>query len=660
MRYRADIDGLRAFAVLPVVFFHAGSEIFSGGFVGVDIFFVISGYLITSIIVQEVGEGRFSILNFYERRIRRIFPALFTVIFFSGVAAYFILMPDSFQEFSDSVVATSLFASNILFWLDTGYFAATAESKPLLHTWSLAVEEQFYIFFPLLLVFSYRHFKERWGLILIPLGGISFLGSLLLINHDQSATFYLAPTRAWELFLGAFLASGLVPKLPKQLLRDAASLLGIIFIVWSITSFSEHTIFPGKKVLIPCLGAALLIYAGEGGSSFVGRFLSLPPMVFMGIISYSLYLWHWPAIVLAKQYAIDTLTEMEIATIIALSTGLAILSWRFVERPFRGGEKILSREAIFFGAAAVIFLASGFGAYGHLSKGWPSRIPGSVYELVEYRNSMNPRHKECLAHEKQWIAPENGCVYGTDHRPAYAVWGDSHAGAMINEIAKIANKYDESVKFISYSGCPTVMGIKRAGKPDHKCPEHNRQSLNYLEANPDIKTVFLISRHSMYINGWTADFGPAESGVKKSALITDSDNTAVTLLQRQSVYKKGLQETVNRLLLANKKIVLIYPVPETGYDIPKTLGKLTLRGEDPAGFTRPVAYFHKRNAFIFKLFDSFGQNANIVRIFPHQQLCDTKECIVFADNKPLYMDDDHLSQPGVEFIASQIEPIFKQ
>ena len=296
-RYRPDIDGLRALAVMPVILFHAGFGC-PGGFVGVDVFFVISGYLITQIIDRDLSAHRFSVLLFYQRRIKRIFPALFGMLTTVLAVGYIVLPPRELQSLGETLIAASGFASNILFFRWAGYFAPSSESTPLLHTWTLSLEEQFYLCWPLLLLLLNRAPTVRWK---IPTTALLLVATLLLssiwVHRFPNGAFYLLPSRAWELALGAMLSFPSVANLAKRLPRPSASLIslaGIGMLGLAVARYGSATPFPGITALLPCLGAALIIAAGEGGRSFGGSLLSLPPLVWIGKISYSLYLWHWP------------------------------------------------------------------------------------------------------------------------------------------------------------------------------------------------------------------------------------------------------------------------------------------------------------------------------------------------------------------------------
>ncbi|WP_298775748.1 acyltransferase family protein [uncultured Shewanella sp.] len=363
MQYRAEIDGLRAIAVLPVILFHAGFQLFSGGFVGVDVFFVISGYLITSIILAELNQGHFSLVTFYERRARRILPALFFVILVCTPFAWAWFMPMDLQDFAQSVVAVSTFSSNILFWLESDYFDTAAELKPLLHTWSLAVEEQYYILFPLFLMWTWR-LGLKWILACLVL---IFMMSLLLAQwgayHAPNAAFYLLPTRGWELILGVFAAFFFYHYHTiniTQYIQNILSLLGLALVIYAIFAFDETVPFPSLYTLVPTLGTLLIILFAQPGT-LVHAFLSLRVFVWIGLISYSAYLWHQPLFAFAKYLSFTEPPFILMLGLCIASILLAYLSWRFVEMPFRN-KKVYSQRAIFTAAIVMssAFLSTGF------------------------------------------------------------------------------------------------------------------------------------------------------------------------------------------------------------------------------------------------------------------------------------------------------------
>ena len=380
MLYRRDIDGLRALAVIPVILFHGGFEWLSGGYIGVDIFFVISGYLITSIILKAQQAGNFSLIHFYERRARRILPALFFVLFACLPFAWWLLLPHELKDFGESLLAVSVFASNILFWQQSGYFAADAELIPLLHTWSLAVEEQFYVLFPLLIMLFWKAAR----MVLISIISVIALLSLGISEwawrEYPDANFYLIPSRAWELMLGSLTAFYLYQhphrshsatqaqtqailhtySSAQRILYQCASLLGFSFIIYALFTFDKNIPFPSIYALLPTLGTALIILFSIEGT-WVYRLLSLKFMVAIGLISYSAYLWHFPLFVFAKIYYIEPLSVLLISVLSVMALVMGYLSWRFIEAPFRNPQNF-SRTQIFSfsGAISLLLISIGF------------------------------------------------------------------------------------------------------------------------------------------------------------------------------------------------------------------------------------------------------------------------------------------------------------
>ncbi len=440
MKYRPEIDGLRALAVIPVIFFHAGFNIFRGGFVGVDIFFVISGFLITSIILKEMEKGQFSLVHFYERRARRIFPALFLVIFCSLPFAYFILLPDAMEDFSKSVISASTFWSNIFFWLQTDYFATQAELKPLLHTWSLAVEEQYYIFFPVFFILCWR-FGMRW---IIGILVFAFIASLSLAQwgayNAPNPTFYLLPMRGWELLIGAFVAIHLNRNSSQasSFVQQSGSAIGLILILYSIFSFDKDTPFPSFYALVPTIGTALiLLYANK--DTFVHRLLSLKVFVLVGLMSYSAYLWHQPIFAFMR-HATDSTPEPSIMLALCLTVfPLSYLSWKYVENPFRNKTKI-NRKSIFTLSIIVILLASSFGLAGALTKGNFWRYSDDDMRIFKSRKNFG---------ELVWLIKNEreGKPFVTDAGKKVLVVGDSNSGDLMNVLNAIQT--DEQLQFSS-------------------------------------------------------------------------------------------------------------------------------------------------------------------------------------------------------------------
>lgn len=373
MIYRAEIDGLRAFAVLPVIFYHAGFALFSGGFVGVDVFFVISGYLITSIILEEKAQGRFTLAGFYERRARRILPALFFVLLACLPFAWWLLLPHELEDFGASLVAVAAFASNFLFWLQTDYFAATAEQIPLLHTWSLAVEEQYYLVFPLLIMLFWK-LGQRWLVVLVTLIALLSLGwSEWMWRQSVEANFFLIPSRAWEMMLGSLTAFYLRHNAASGgWLAQLASLAGLLMLAYAVFFFDSGIPFPSLYTLLPTVGTVLLILFATP-ATWVGKLLSLRILVGIGLISYSAYLWHQPLFVFARMYAPDALNLWALLGLSLASLAMAYLSWRWVEGPFRNRSHF-TRKQIFIMSLLGSLAFVALGGWLVLAEGVASRF----------------------------------------------------------------------------------------------------------------------------------------------------------------------------------------------------------------------------------------------------------------------------------------------
>jgi peptidoglycan/LPS O-acetylase OafA/YrhL len=460
LSYRPDIDGLRAIAVLSVVAYHLSLGGVSAGFVGVDIFFVISGFLITSIVHREISSSSFSLVKFYERRIRRIVPALTCVLVISCIVAWYGLLPQEFDDFAKSLVAAVLSVSNILFWRQAGYFDTPSELKPLLHTWSLGVEEQFYLFFPPLLMWISRHYKNSLRKWIIGIAIISFAVSAWGVFTFPTATFYLIDTRAWELMIGAMLALEIFPSINGTVQRNIASIGGLLLIGIADFVFTASTPFPGAAALLPCLGAALIIAAGKTGTSFVGKLLSIKPLIFIGLISYSLYLWHWPIFVFHRAGVLPTtiLGHHMGLGVLAESVIAAVLSWRFVEMPFRAGSIAPSTKPLFWGTAVSTAVIAVFAIIVIFSGGVPNRFTPDAVTIGSYLANGGDLHAEregtCLidlGHPFKDFRPDI-CLNMSSDKPNLLLLGDSHAGHLWKGLSTQFPEFN--LLQASAAGCP--------------------------------------------------------------------------------------------------------------------------------------------------------------------------------------------------------------
>ncbi len=468
MFYRADIDGLRAVAVLPVIAFHAGISAFSGGFVGVDVFFVISGYLISNRIMADLRDGNFEIRAFYERRIRRIFPALAAMLFCTSALSYMYLLPSELENFSKSLVAAALSLSNVFFWNDSGYFAASSETQPLLHTWSLAVEEQFYALFPLCLLLANRFSKGSLRITLTFLIALSFCASSVQAFLGQTGGFYLLHSRAWELLLGAVIAGGSIPSFRKGLFSQCSAVLGLGMIMGAVFVFSKDTPFPGMAALIPCIGAALIIHIGRTTDTLTSRLLRKPPLVFVGLISYSLYLWHWPLIVFQKNESIlfsGLSSAASKALLVCICFVPAILSWWLIEKPFRSGP-----TSIFAGFGVTTGLVAAIGIAGWFENGFPDRFSPAEIEMASYLTydpAPDYRAGVCFVMDNSDKVDES-CLRSIEGRKNYILVGDSFAADLWTGLTNIFP--DVNLMQATGAGCrPTLAQATSTDVRQRRC-----------------------------------------------------------------------------------------------------------------------------------------------------------------------------------------------
>jgi peptidoglycan/LPS O-acetylase OafA/YrhL len=653
--YRSDIDGLRALAVLPVLLFHAGIPGVGGGYVGVDVFFVISGYLITGIIHREVSEGRFSIVRFYERRVRRLLSALFAVVLVTTIAAYKLLLPAQFLDYGQSLGAVALFSSNVLFFFEAGYFDAPAEVKPLLHTWSLSVEEQFYVFFPLLLLLVQRFLGRRFVLVVSLLCLVSFVANVALVGEHQSAAFYLLPFRAWELGIGSMLAIGAVPAIKNKNVAHACGAAGIVMILLAVFMFTSHTTFPGMAAALPCVGTALILHAGVLGQGVAFSILSREPLVFIGKISYSLYLWHWPIVVFTKQLAHGELTPALQAFICISSIALATLSWRFVEQPVRHPTKGPSRRTLFIAAGAATALWLGFGALVHKTRGLPQRLSPEAQAFAVAAEDFAPQPKNCPL----FLNTPELCVLGAKDKPlSFLMWGDSHAGIFVNSVEEPAEKAGKAGLFSGVMSCPPLIGLSKDDNAvddatDARCTTTNERVLEVLKAHDEIKNVLLVGRWAYYASG--EGYGQ-ESHATLELWRTGGQRTGRS--DNRSVFEAAFAETLTTLTSMGKDVYVLEQVPELASYKASHLAMALVLNEDEAlvrGMTEQARQsVDERQQSAAAVLAKFASNPKVHVLRTHDQFCNGDTCSALKDGVPRYFDNNHVTTAT----AIALQPVF--
>lgn len=651
-QYRPDVDGLRGIAVLAVVLYHAKVSGVSGGFVGVDIFFVISGYLITSIISKELNLGRFSIVSFYERRMRRIFPALFVVLFFSIAAASVLFAPHDLMFFGKSMVATTCFISNIFFIRYSGnanYFNDSSY-QPLLHTWSLSVEEQFYLLFPATLAVLTWRMKGKTRQVLILLAAASLFWSIFLVHRSPTPAFYSILPRAWELLAGSLLALRVVPALHSRLLRELTGLAGIGLIAFAVTRFTTQTAFPGLNALFPCCGAALILYTGEAGPSSTRSVLSFPPLVFIGVISYSLYLWHWPLLIFSKYFCAGDLSSIETAAVVIGSIILAFLSFEFVESPFRGRNSIFTRRQIFSLGLTTSGTAIVLGLAIVATHGVPQRYGPPIRQLVLANQA---RETEFLNVCENWrqevhsLADVNFCYLGLNQPRKIMFWGDSHVQQLYPLITKLYASgalANHGVVIGVDPGCPPTEHMNFADGLSH-CDSYARLAMTRAELS-DIDTVFI------GFNTWWS--------FHKNGICPSIDGRCVSmpsLEESRKLFLLDLSSEIRELRGHGKRVIVSLPFPMYDKAIPALeirnalFGRFGLKGaatdETLPGFREEVA--------------AVVQQAGAEAFDPRKTLCNGQHCITEVGGVSIYIDSHHIaaSQVGIleEDLKQTLQPV---
>lgn len=658
--YRPDIDGLRAIAVLSVILFHAHVSGFSGGFVGVDVFFVISGFLIGTIVHREVRAQRFSFAKFYVRRAKRILPALFFTLLCVYLAAVLLLTPGELTHFGNNAVATVLAVSNIVLWRGADYFAPAAETNPLLMTWSLGVEEQFYLFFPVLLLVLHRFKVPLFATLAVLCIGSLLLCIKLTATHP-SAAFYMLPTRAWELGIGTLLAVNderyTAWLATRRRMSDALSIVGLGAIAVAVVGFDHDMAFPGAAALVPTIGAALLIVSGNGIVN--RRLLSLRAVVFCGLISYSWYLWHWPMLSLARVAANRPLSHEMSFVIAALSFVPAVLSWRFVERPFRTSRATPAPLLWGYAAAVMVFLLPPLLML--VSGGWPSRF-ATLVTHVEHA-IVEEQTDPCLrAYSVSTLNLAPQCVpqaINGKGSEGIALLGDSHAAALAPGVRALAQRQQLSVVELTKSSCPTLAGVSRY-MPDHvgherECAAFSAQAINHVLQDKNIGTVLIAGF-------WAAPFTAEQGGQR---FVRDGDNplTVTTAQSKQNLYY-GLQQTVQTLQAAGKRVMLFKDMPRFNFNparetqtayIParRWLMRTLLSNDLPYRELAARGALENDDGVVDEIFRQLAvQYPQLVIVDPWTRMCNQTGCRFADADIVYYADSQHLSAAGAEFALS--------
>ncbi len=649
--YRPEIDGLRMIAVLPVVLYHFGTPGFDGGFAGVDVFFVISGYLIGGLLWREYLEtGSLNLPQFYIRRVKRLAPAFFAMAVATSVVGWLILLPFEFREYGKSLVAATVYLSNVLFFRGEGYFDIGAESKVLLHTWSLSVEEQFYIALPLVLLLV-----ARWKTFLFLVLWLSFIASLAasiwLTPTHQTATFYLFHFRAWELLAGVLLA---LSTSGKQPLHGPAwiSWVGLSMVLFSFFWIDAARGFPGWQALLPVAGTLLLLANGQSVNAINGL-LSTPGPVFIGKVSYSLYLWHWPVFVYSNYWRDGYSGWLEVSGWIALSFALGVLSWRFIETPFRqiprpNGRKVLAA------LTAPSVMALGFGLYIFLQDGLTQRFDRKTQAHIQASADFLQDWSRCHVPDNGPFTGVELCPIGPEGAPEVLIWGDSHVRAIKEGLEMASWEADTPGLIIWHAGCPPLFGVAKTESyatpsEDTACTKVKsiiERDLNTLDS---VHTVLLVGRWSYYATGHGI-------GLDKGNTINltghgETDNA--------SVLKAGIERTLPELKSEFEHVLVFEQVPEIPhYDSRRAARDLAHghRAPEQVAKTARVALdaVQKRQAFAREAFS----NASMVESWG--AFCDERLCSALKGENSLYFDNNHITNSTARTISPRFQFLFDE
>lgn len=647
-KFRDDINGLRAWAVIAVVLYHFEVSGFSGGFVGVDIFFAISGFLMTGIIINGLEKNRharFSILDFYMARARRILPALIFLCAFLLIAGWLLLLPLDYKMLGLHSIFSVLFLSNMKFWRESGYFDTQSHEKWLLHTWSLAVEWQFYLLLPIMILAIWKIFHSRKSILITTASSlfISLSLSIIVTSINPSAAFYLLPTRAWEM-----LAGGLVFLLSNrwtlsQRTRFLLELLGFGLICGSIIGFDSSSNWPGWRALAPVIGTSLILLVARSDS----RWTNLSWMQWTGTRSYSIYLWHWP-IVVALTYTSQQNNTLFVLAGLILTLLLGHLSYHFIESTSR---KYLSSTSFNKSAAGLIIgtlVIAGIGVIVNFKQGINGRFYPTIESISQEYLNRNPRRDECIL-ISGFESPS--CTFGGDHLKAIVV-GDSHAEAVVSAVAAAATSNDpnSAVMEWSYNACPTLQGVHNFAR--EQCGQFIDWAINKLESVPKNVPVIIINRHAQYALG-----NNENKKQNNTPQVYFSKPYTTPKIEFLEEYSQHLVSTACNIA-KTRTVYLVRPFPEMGRHVPNSMARSATFGMIKK-ISLDITSYHQRQDFIWRAQDIARDKCGIKILDPLPYLCSEKECFGAKDNRPLYLDDNHLSEYGNKTLIPMFAEVFR-
>ncbi|MEH6359723.1 MAG: acyltransferase family protein [Amylibacter sp.] len=663
IKYRPEIDGLRCIAVLAVVFFHFSVPGFSGGFVGVDIFFVISGFLIGGILWQELTtNGKVSFARFYLRRLRRLAPAFVVMAVITSIFAYYILLPFEFREFGKALISSTVYLSNVLFYRQSGYFDSGADEKVLLHTWSLSVEEQFYIFLPFLILIFAKHHKAL-HIALAVIATLSLLACIWFTRSSHTATFFLFPFRAWELLIGVLLAIYGQKTQENWRHGPAASWAGLALLLGAIGFVQAGDNFPGTQALFPVAGTALVIWNGRDDNP-VNRALSSPVPVFIGLISYSLYIWHWPILTLSQYYFDGYRSGIEAACWLLFAITVATISWWFVERSVRRARNLSGRVLVGSAVVASVGLLS-IGSVLYLKDGLPNRFGPIVRTHIDATSDFLQDWSRCYITETGPLGGLEVCPIGPEGQaPEVLVWGDSHLRAFKEGVALAALKHGKAGLLVWNAGCPPLFGLTKretasTRQEDAQCLVATERLQKAIPQLSGIHTVLLIGRWTYYAEGQGIG-NDAHNKITLSDLNGPKNSTDT----QRTIFAKAVRDTIAQLSSSFENIYILRQVPEIPQYDSRKIARMMVHGRLKSGSeldkitSISVDDLKLRTYGAEKPFQALQVSGNLEILDSWQQMCGPKGCSAIVDGRALYFDNNHITNTMALSMRSLFDPVF--
>jgi peptidoglycan/LPS O-acetylase OafA/YrhL len=657
--YRSDIDGLRAVAIILVVLFHAGVRGLTGGFVGVDVFFVISGYLITRIIFHEIMEGNFSIIEFYRRRIRRLMPTLVVVLVACAVLGYYSMTPATYKQMLQTLWRSVVFGSNFYFANKGGYFDDPVAEHPLLHTWSLAVEEQFYIVWPFLLLGIARFKAKRPALVMIGGAIAMYMVGIAAVHFNEFRAFFLPTSRAWQLMAGASLALGM-PAPRNSRIADLASVFGFALVSGAAVLFSSKTTYPGALSAVPTIGAALLIWSSSRQPSLIGRLLSGRSVVYVGLVSYALYLWHWPIFVFFKTVMFRAPSQFEMSCLIALSFCFAVISYHALEMPIRQG-RLISKYSTFQVGGVLTAILLVFAAIGIRSAGFDGRYRALLSPFLVASVATSSEVLKCSVGKDENDSIGDLCALVTvaNSRSVVLLWGDSHAGSIAPAFVEAAIANSATVLIASKAGCLPLIGVTPKFKYRDRmssCRNHNARVIERA-AKMGVTDVVLISRWNNYVLGMPR-FGDEMANAE---LHLDDGNTAKhSLVNDRKIIQAGLERTILAINTEQMRAWFVEEVPNAGVLVTNYLSRALINGVALGTVSTFPAFPHFiRAAGVREIVERLPSAKLLTTINPASELCDSERCAIARLNTAIYADNHHLTVFGARQLVRIVTPVFQ-